>query len=116
MPRLSSRIEQLHPSPIREILKIIDTPGMVSFAGGLPAPSSFPDVSDYVIDPSMLQYGRSEGETQLREQVAEELRDLGIHTTAERVLILSANSNTTSTGSVLALGAAQDTVCIPQGL
>ena len=89
MPRLSSRIEQLHPSPIREILKIIDTPGMVSFAGGLPAPSSFPDVSDYVIDPSMLQYGRSEGETQLREQVAEELRDLGIHTTAERVLILS---------------------------
>jgi DNA-binding transcriptional MocR family regulator len=40
-PRLSSRVPDLHASPIREILSLIDAPGMVSFAGGLPAAQTF---------------------------------------------------------------------------
>lgn len=41
MTRLSQRVAQLHASPIREILAVIEQPGMVSFAGGLPAPETF---------------------------------------------------------------------------
>ena len=34
---LSARVHDLHPSPIREILEVVGRPGMISFAGGLPA-------------------------------------------------------------------------------
>jgi len=37
MLQLSQRVKQLHASPIREILSVIKRPGMISFAGGLPA-------------------------------------------------------------------------------
>lgn len=40
--RVSQRVRNLHPSPIREILAVIDRPGMISFAGGLPAPQLQP--------------------------------------------------------------------------
>ncbi len=43
--RLSARSRDLHASPIREILAVIDQPGMISFAGGLPAPDRFPEFS-----------------------------------------------------------------------
>ena len=39
--RLSQRSNDLHASPIREILAVANQPGMVSFAGGLPSPDSF---------------------------------------------------------------------------
>ena len=45
-PRLSSRVHDLHASPIREILSLIDAPGMVSFAGGLPAAETFPELTE----------------------------------------------------------------------
>ena len=38
----AQRIDRLRPSPIREILAVIDRPGMVSFAGGLPADQMLP--------------------------------------------------------------------------
>ncbi|MGB6449373.1 MAG: PLP-dependent aminotransferase family protein [Steroidobacteraceae bacterium] len=87
--RLSRRICDLHASPIREILSVIDTPGMVSFAGGLPAPETFPALSAEAIPRSWLQYGPTEGEPALRERVAEELRRIGLSCAMEQVLILS---------------------------
>ena len=41
-PRLSQRVGDLHTSPIREILAVLNQPGLVSFAGGFPSPDSFP--------------------------------------------------------------------------
>ena len=41
---LSARVRDLHPSPIREILAVVERPGMISFAGGLPAAETFPDL------------------------------------------------------------------------
>ncbi len=41
-PRLSQRVGDLHASPTREILAVLNQPGLVSFAGGLPSPDSFP--------------------------------------------------------------------------
>lgn len=84
----SQRVDGLRPSPIRSILKVIDRPGMVSFAGGLPAPDVLPAWSGSV-PPEVLQYGPSEGETELRTAVSERLRTMGIDAPTERVMILS---------------------------
>jgi len=85
----SSRTRDLHASPIREILAVIGRPGMISFAGGLPAVDSFPQFSLEAMPQQMLQYGPSEGERELRERVAADLHGRGLHCTAEQVLIIS---------------------------
>lgn len=87
-PRLSARISDLHPSPIREILAVAQQPGMISFAGGLPAAETFPDLG-LTVAAEALQYGPSEGDWALRCQVAEELAGLGLTCPPEQVLILS---------------------------
>ncbi|MGE5384375.1 MAG: PLP-dependent aminotransferase family protein [Betaproteobacteria bacterium] len=87
-PQFSRRIADLHPSPIREILARVQEPGMISFAGGLPAEESFPDFAgDFPRE--AMQYGPSEGEPELRAQIGRELRDLGLACDDEQVLILS---------------------------
>jgi 2-aminoadipate transaminase len=39
---LSNAGKSMKRSAIREILKVLQKPGMISFAGGLPAPETFP--------------------------------------------------------------------------
>lgn len=87
--QLSQRVNNLHASPIREILATIDRPGMISFAGGLPSPESFPALDLGRVPPQWLQYGPTEGEPALRERIAGELAALGLSCTPEQVLILS---------------------------
>lgn len=89
MPRLSTRMESLRPSPVREMLDIAQRPDMISFAGGLPAPETFA-VLDLPTHPArLLQYGPSEGEPRLRAKIAENLAAIGLDCAAERVLVLS---------------------------
>jgi 2-aminoadipate transaminase len=65
------------PSPIRELLKVIKQPGMISFAGGMPAPEVFP-VEQFAEGAELLrtkadlllQYGTTEGYNPLREFLA----------------------------------------------
>jgi 2-aminoadipate transaminase len=65
------------PSPVREILKVIGQPGMISFAGGMPAPEVFP-IEQFAEGAemlrtngsSLLQYGTTEGYAPLREFLA----------------------------------------------
>lgn len=85
---LSARVHDLHPSPIREILEVVGRPGMISFAGGLPAAKTFPDFGLSAPD-SALQYGPTEGDPALRARIAEELAALGLDCGPERVLVLS---------------------------
>ncbi|MDP2369439.1 PLP-dependent aminotransferase family protein [Rhodoferax sp.] len=75
---LAARAAKMNPSVIREILKITEKPGIISFAGGLPSPKTFP-VAEFeqacakVLrdEPqAALQYAASEGFAPLREQVA----------------------------------------------
>jgi 2-aminoadipate transaminase len=75
---LAARAAKMNPSVIREILKVTEKPGIVSFAGGLPSPKTFP-VSEFAAacaqvlqdDPNgALQYAASEGFGPLREMVA----------------------------------------------
>ncbi len=88
-PQYSSRTRDLHASPIREILAVVNRPGMISFAGGLPAPDSFPQFDLDAMPQDVLQYGASEGDMELRQRVAEDLRERGLRCDAEQVLILS---------------------------
>ncbi len=78
---LARRADRMNPSVIREILKVTERPGIISFAGGLPSSKTFP-VAEFDAacakvlrdDPAgALQYAASEGFGPLREQVAEML-------------------------------------------
>jgi 2-aminoadipate transaminase len=78
----SKRATRLRASEIRELLKITQIPGMISFAGGLPNPLAFPvDIINECIEKifhkdinSPLQYGTTEGLTQLRGVLAERMK------------------------------------------
>jgi 2-aminoadipate transaminase len=92
---LARRAERLEPSVIREILKVTERPGILSLAGGLPAPESFPvqamrEACERVLTDSpreALQYAASEGFAPLRDWVATHLAQQGLRVTAEQVLI-----------------------------
>jgi 2-aminoadipate transaminase len=79
--QLAARAERMNPSVIREILKVTEKPGIISFAGGLPSPKTFPvqafaDACAKVLrddGPAALQYAASEGYPALREWVANSL-------------------------------------------
>ena len=89
MAKLANRISRLKASPIRDILAVASRPGMISFAGGLPSPESFPDVDALYFEQGDLQYGPSEGEEYLRQQVSIDLRVRGLDVGADLILILS---------------------------
>ena len=75
---LARRADKMNPSVIREILKVTERPGIISFAGGLPSPRTFPVVEFAAAcakvlrddGPAALQYAASEGYGPLREMVA----------------------------------------------
>jgi 2-aminoadipate transaminase len=78
---LARRAAKMNPSVIREILKVTEKPGIISFAGGLPSPRTFP-VAEFEAacakvlrdDPyGALQYAASEGFAPLRDKVAQGL-------------------------------------------
>jgi len=78
---LARRAARMNPSVIREILKVTEKPGIISFAGGLPSSKTFP-VTEFEAacakvlkdDPAgALQYAASEGYGPLREMVAHRL-------------------------------------------
>jgi len=89
MTILSERIDRLQGSAVRAMLEAAQRPEVISFAGGLPAPDSFDDITIPAFTPDLLQYGPTEGEPALRAKVAEELCSLAFDVPAERVLILS---------------------------
>jgi 2-aminoadipate transaminase len=91
------RTTRVQGSLIREILKVALRPGMISLAGGLPAPQSFPAEAlrtafDTVLaqEPaSALQYSATEGHLPLRAWIAAQESARGVPTDAEQVLIVS---------------------------
>jgi 2-aminoadipate transaminase len=75
----SLRAQKLTSSAIREILKVTERPEVISFAGGLPSPATFPverlrvaceQVLTQAPSPA-LQYGPTEGYMPLREWIAQ---------------------------------------------
>ena len=95
--RYALRIKGITSSRIRELLKVTQRPGMISFGGGLPAPDVFPvqrfeEACHKVLTEqaaSALQYGETEGYKPLRELLANNMARYGIKAKAENVLITS---------------------------
>jgi len=93
--KLAHRAERMNPSIIREILKVTEQPGIISLAGGLPSPDTFPveamrEATARVLRDQpreALQYAASEGFGPLREWVAGELGAQGLRVDASQVLI-----------------------------
>ncbi len=78
---MARRAAKMNPSVIREILKVTEKPGIISFAGGLPSSKTFP-VAEFTAactqvltsEPqAALQYAASEGFAPLRQMVADRL-------------------------------------------
>ena len=95
--QFSERAQQLQSSAIREILKITQRPEIISFAGGLPSPATFPvDVMKAAYDKVLteagkqaLQYGPTDGYAPLREWIANYLSSEGTRILPEQILMVS---------------------------
>ncbi|NVM74634.1 2-aminoadipate transaminase [Duganella sp. SG902] len=95
--RFAERAEQLQASFIREILKITQQPEIISFAGGLPSPATFPvDEMKAAYDKVLtengkvaLQYGPTDGYTPLRQWIADSLSTGGAKIVPEQILMTS---------------------------
>ncbi|HEY0064197.1 MAG TPA: PLP-dependent aminotransferase family protein [Telluria sp.] len=95
--RFSERAQQLQSSFIREILKITQRPEIISFAGGLPSPATFPvehmkAAFDKVLSTNgkvALQYGPTDGYPLLREWIANSLSTATCKILPEQVLMTS---------------------------
>ena len=85
--RLSRRAERLTSSLIRDILHLTQRPGVISFAGGLPAAEVMPPLDFEGLADDYRQYGPSEGERRRDEAPpaaellvdAREILDDGVH-------------------------------------
>lgn len=95
--RYAARTKGITSSAIRDLLKVTQKPGMISFAGGLPAPEVFPserfeDACHKVLAQQAslaLQYGATEGYQPLRELIADNMARYGIKAKVENVLMTS---------------------------
>jgi 2-aminoadipate transaminase len=96
--RLARRTGQLKPSTIRAMLKATESPEVISFAGGLPAPELFPveefaQACQEVLAEdrgAALQYSTTEGYPPLRQWVCEHLwQSIQLRCTPDQVLITS---------------------------
>jgi len=89
----------LKKSVIRELLKLTQKPGIISFAGGLPSPETFPiaeiaDLAKEVIEKEgkwALQYGPTEGDPRLKEEIIKIFKKDGVSVEADNILIISAS-------------------------
>lgn len=89
----SRRARHMRASEIRELLKLIDRPGMVSFAGGIPDMGlcdmdAFGEAHRQALQhPGALQYSTSEGYLPLRRWIASYMTARGVPCTDEHILI-----------------------------
>jgi len=92
---LSVSGKSMKRSAIREILKLLQKPGMISFAGGLPSPETFPvgdlkEIVAWVLEnsgPESLQYSTTEGDPDLRKALVERHRSRGLNISLENLII-----------------------------
>jgi 2-aminoadipate transaminase len=94
---LAERTHLMSASAIREILKVVSKPGMISLAGGIPAPESFPidiieDLTAKVLSkygPAAFQYDLTEGFLPFRKSLVEFLSKKGVHAETDEIISAS---------------------------
>jgi 2-aminoadipate transaminase len=96
---LSTNVKGMKRSAIRELLKYLGTPGLISFSGGFPSPETFPTVElkqimTEVMDTEAafaLQYGATEGDILLRTMLVERYKAQGIKMSVDNMIITTAS-------------------------
>ena len=97
-PRFARREQRMKASEIRELLKLLEQPDIISFAGGVPDAKLFPAeafaaaYADVLGDGSKdqaLQYAPSEGHKGLRNWIVGEMGKLGIPCDIDNIVITS---------------------------
>ena len=91
----SKNAREMKASEIRELLKLTENHEIISFAGGLPDPKAFPldkikEIVNRLLDENggqILQYGTTEGVTELRKAIADRMNKKGMDITYKNVLI-----------------------------
>jgi 2-aminoadipate transaminase len=98
LPPIAARLRGVASSPVREILALTARPGVISFAGGLPAPELFDAAGlreAYAAALTgadagrSLQYSATEGDPDLRAAIAARLTARGLPTHADDILVTS---------------------------
>ncbi|WP_313233563.1 aminotransferase-like domain-containing protein [Tissierella praeacuta] len=93
----AKRMDNIKASEIRELLKLTQQPNIISFAGGMPAPESFPieelvKIGKDVLENTgtlALQYGPTEGYQPLRDAIAKRMAKVKVDVKAENILVTS---------------------------
>lgn len=96
---LSTNIKGMRRSAIRELLKFLGQPGLISFSGGFPAPQSFPVeelkgiISEVMENEAAfaLQYGTTEGDNLLRTLLVNRYKAAGVDMTIDNMIITTAS-------------------------
>lgn len=90
---------RMKKSVIRELLKLTNKPDIISFAGGLPDPTCFPveeikEITRYVLEKrgaSALQYGSTEGDPELIEELIKIAGEQGEKVSPENIVVTVAS-------------------------
>jgi len=94
----ASRTSRMKASEIRELLKLLTQPDIISFGGGIPDPALFPaeafrkgyaEALSNAKKSASLQYSISEGDPDLRKWLADHMATLGIPCDHDNILITS---------------------------
>ncbi|MEB3758144.1 MAG: PLP-dependent aminotransferase family protein [Desulfurococcales archaeon] len=96
----SSRTKYMKASEIRELLKLAEGKDVISFAGGLPDPQTFPvdemaEISSYVIEKygaQALQYAPTAGVTLFRKTLASWLENQGVAVNSDDMILVTTGS------------------------
>jgi len=92
-------LQNMKRSAIRELLKFLGQPGLISFSGGFPAPATFPteELKDIIADVMdkeaafALQYGTTEGDILLRTLMVERYKKAGLDMSIDNMIITTAS-------------------------
>ncbi len=118
--RYANRVKGMNSSVVRETLKLTAQPGIISFAGGMPAPEVFPVeemrvAADKVFRSAgaqALQYSTTEGYLPLRQKIAKRLNEIeNISCTADDILMINGSQQALDLSGKLFLNPDDVVIC-----
>lgn len=116
---LSANAKNMRRSAIRDLLSVANRPEIISFAGGFPNPKTFPveDLKKIMADVlehesiSALQYGTTEGNNKLRDQLVLRYRKMGLNISRDNILITTSSQQAIDLTSKVLLDPGDTILC-----
>ena len=116
---LSSNAKHMRRSAIRDLLSVANRPEVISFAGGFPNPTTFPvdelkEIMQEVLTNesiSALQYGATEGNVKLREELAKRYNAQGLNISIKNIMITTSSQQAIDLTSRIFLDPGDVIVC-----